>query len=1358
VTVENEQLLQYLKKVTVELHDARVRLSEAERVAHDPIAIVGMGCRYPGSVRSAEQLWELVAAGGDAVSKFPADRGWELEKIYDPDPDAPGASYTDEGGFLHDAGEFDAGFFGIGAREALMMDPQQRLLLEVSWETIEKAGIDPMSLRDSKVGVFAGLAVQDHAGRLIDASMPEDLGIYVTIGSDASVLSGRVSYVLGLGGPAITVETACSSSLVALHLACNSLRAGDCSMALAGGVTVVSTPLEFIFGSRQRGLASDGRCKAFAATADGTGFAEGAGLVMLERLSDAHEHGHEVLAVIRGSAVNQDGTSNGLTAPNGRAQERVIRQALANAGLSAGGVDAVEAHGTGTVLGDPIEAEALLSTYGAARPSERPLWLGSVKSNIGHTQAAAGVAGVIKMVMALRHELLPKTLHVEEPSPNVDWGLGDVSLLTDPVPWPRAGKPRRAGVSAFGVSGTNAHVIVEEAPDAPQPSQSPTNDSGPDERSIGLLSGGVAPWILSARSADALRGQAASLREWVDGHPELDPLDVAGSLASTRSAFDRRAVVVGEGREELLGCLGGLARGEPASTIVEGAAAGYGNRVVFVFPGQGSQWAGMAAELLESSPVFARHIEACELALLPHLGWALTDVLTQAPQAPSLELVEVIQPVLFAMMVSLAGLWSACGVRPDAVVGHSQGEIAAAHVAGGLSLEDAALIVVRRSRVLAKLVGKGQMASIALRAREVAALLGDGEQAAVIAAANGPSSTVVSGEREVLQQLLSDCEARHVRARQIAGALAAGHSPQVEALREQLLEACSSIAPRSGKTAFYSTVTAGRLDTAGLDPAYWYRNVREPVQFESAIRRLLEDGFRTFVEISPHPIVSIAMTETIDEQRVETGETHVVGTLRRGESAKRRFLTSLGEAWAHGVDVDWSAVFAGSGAAKVALPTYAFQRRRYWLIPAGQRDGAVTLPSVGHTDFSSAQADEVAEGSLLRRLSGSSEEERAEIILRAVREQVAAVQGDAPLDAVDPHTSLLELGFDSMAAVELRSRLNFMTGLRIPTKIMFDRPTPAALATHIDSLTSVAHDGRARSDATDPRQLERSQDGLPNTFVSMLREARDRGLADQFTQTLTMASTFRPTFDTATAREIELESVTLSEGPASTELICLPTVLALSGPHQFARFAKPFRGGRRVSALALPGFARGELLPESFDALIEALVMSVQGRGRQSPFVLLGYSSGGWLAHTLASRLDHLGEGAAAVALLDTPPAASGVLAGALRAALVSALSDDMLSLVDDDRLTAMGAYLRLLADWQPAEITTPMMLVRASEPMPGTAHDGDWRPRWDAPHEVLDAPGDHLALVQDNAVSTARAVDAWLVNTFESQEVEEVC
>ncbi|HZE15070.1 MAG TPA: beta-ketoacyl synthase N-terminal-like domain-containing protein, partial [Mycobacterium sp.] len=666
----------------------------------DPIAIVGMSCRFPGGVDSPEDLWDMVAQERDVLTDFPADRGWDLAGLFNPDPDVPGACYTRTGGFVDGVADFDPGFFGVAPSEALAMDPQQRMFLELSWEALERAGIDPTSLRGSATGVFAGVMTQGYG--MFSAEPVE--GFRLT-GQLSSVASGRVAYVLGLEGPAVSVDTACSSSLVALHMAVQSLRWGECDLALAGGVTINATPDIFVEFSRWRGLSPDGRCKAFAGAADGTGFSEGGGMLVVERLSDAQRLGHPVLAVVRGSAVNQDGASNGLTAPNGPSQQRVVRSALANAGLSPADVDVVEGHGTGTTLGDPIEAQALLATYGQKR--NEPLWLGSIKSNMGHTQAAAGVAGVIKMVLALRHEVLPATLHVDVPSPHVDWSAGAVSLLSQARPWPANGRVRRAGVSSFGISGTNAHVVIEAAPVVAAVEAGPTAP--------------VVPWVVSAKTAGALGKQAARLGEYVGRRAQLDAADVGWSLAG-RSKFEHRAVVVGSDREQLLAGLAELAGGEPGAAVVQGIGTPTG-KTVFVFPGQGSQWLGMGVELLATAPVFAEHIGACENAFSELVDWSLTDVLRGAPGAPGMDRVDVVQPALFAVMVSLAELWRSIGVRPDAVIGHSQGEIAAAYVAGALSLRDAARVVTLRSKLLRELGGRGGMVSLACGAQQARDLL-----------------------------------------------------------------------------------------------------------------------------------------------------------------------------------------------------------------------------------------------------------------------------------------------------------------------------------------------------------------------------------------------------------------------------------------------------------------------------------------------------------------------------------------------------------------------------------------------------------------------------------------------------------
>ncbi|WP_086666086.1 type I polyketide synthase [Lentzea kentuckyensis] len=882
---DEEKLVAYLKRVTADLHQTRQRLAEVESGRQEPIAVVGMACRYPGGVRSTEDLWDLVRSGGDAVTGFPADRGWE-----------PGL--TGSGGFLADVAGFDAGFFGVSPREALAMDPQQRLSLEVSWEAIEHAGIDPRSLRGSRTGVFVGATGgSGYSGLLSEASD----GLVLT-GSASSVISGRVSYTLGLEGPAVTVDTACSASLVAIHLAAQALRADECSLALAGGVTVLADPFIFTEFSRQGGLSPDGRCKAFADAADGTGMAEGVGLILLERLSDAERRGRRILAVIRGSAVNQDGASNGLSAPNGPSQQRVIRKALAVSGLIESDVDAVEAHGTGTTLGDPIEAQALLATYGQDR--DRPLWLGSVKSNIGHTQAAAGVAGVIKMVQALRHGLLPRTLHVDEPSSHVDWSEGSVRLLTENTAWEPSGRPRRAGVSSFGISGTNAHVIVEEAP--------ARADQDPVEVP-------VVPWVVSARTEAALAAQLDVVRS-----AAASPAEVGRSLLG-RSAFEHRAVLLVAGDE-----VTEAARG----VVVDGG-------LVLVFPGQGAQWAGMGRGLLETSEVFRERVEECAAALRPFVDWSLVDVLREGR---NLDRVDVVQPVSWAVMVSLAALWRSYGVVPAAVVGHSQGEIAAACVAGVLSLEDAARIVATRSQLIARVLsGKGGMASVSAGLEAVLARA----EGVSIAAVNGPANVVVSG---AVDEFVAACERDGVRVKRIPVDYAS-HSPEVELLEDELREALAGVKAREGDVPWLSTVTGDWVDPLSLDGGYWYENLRNTVRLHDAIRLLAEQGHGVFVECSPHPVLTMGIQDTVEACGVQAA---VLGTLRRDDDSETRVLTSLAEAFVRGVEVDWGQVIPAGPSAE--LPTYPFQHERFW----PSRTPAVALDTVEGEFWAAVERADVA--------------------------------------------------------------------------------------------------------------------------------------------------------------------------------------------------------------------------------------------------------------------------------------------------------------------------------------------------------------------------------------------------------------
>ncbi|SDW59096.1 Acyl transferase domain-containing protein [Saccharopolyspora shandongensis] len=883
----------------------------------EPIAIVGMACRFPGGINTPEDLWHLVSTGTEAHTPFPTDRGWNLDTLYHPDPDHPGTSYVREGGFLNTALHFDATFFNITPREALAMDPQQRLLLETTWEALERTGIDPTTLHSTPTGVYTGAASFDFP--LIAKAVP-DGDMYYTTGTQGSVAAGRVAYALGLEGPAMTVDTACSSSLVALHLAAQALRQGECSMALAGGATVLSGPSVFLGFCRQRALSRDGRCRAFAASADGFGPAEGVGVVVLERLSDAQRHGHRILAVLRGSAVNQDGASNGLTAPNGPAQQRVIRQALANAQLDPADIDLIEAHGTGTPLGDPIEAQALLATYGQDR--QHPALLGSLKSNIGHTQAAAGIAALIKTTLALQHATIPPTLHIDQPTPHVDWTTGGLQLATETQPWPRTGHPRRAAISSFGMSGTNAHVIIEQAP--PEQDQ-PAVPEEPASRATGE----VVLWPISARSEKALRAQAARLADHLTTAPATPDAALASALAHHRTTFTHRAVTLARTRTEAVAGLQALAAGErpPGEGVPEVVTdtAVDSDGVVLVFPGQGSQWVGMGRELLETSPVFADWVTECERAFAPYLDYDLTAVLRGDADAPPLERIDVVQPALFVMMTGIAALWQHAGLTPAAVIGHSQGEIAAACAIGALTLPDAARIIALRSRLLTSLTGEGAMAATMLDRDRLEERFADCHGELSTAAINSPTSTVVSGDASAVAELLERLQAEGVWARRIPVDYAS-HSAHVDAVRGRLQELISDVQPRSTEAVFCSSVTGDVIDTKELDADYWFHNLRQPVEFFAAVETLLERGHRIFIEASPHPVLTTALEQTLDHAP-QSGA--ALPTFHRDHSGPDAFATAVARAHVAGAELDWAAVL-GARPVHVDLPTYAFQRERFW--------------------------------------------------------------------------------------------------------------------------------------------------------------------------------------------------------------------------------------------------------------------------------------------------------------------------------------------------------------------------------------------------------------------------------------------
>ncbi|AJC52816.1 modular polyketide synthase NorC [Streptomyces sp. 769] len=1253
---EDPKLVKYFQRVTAELQRTRERLRELENPVDDPVAVVGMGCRFGGGIGSPEELWELLAAERDVISGFPAGRGWTEDQIYHPEPGTPGRSYVRHGAFLDDAAGFDSEFFGISPREALSMDPQQRIALEVSWQALESAGIDPAGLRGSRTGVFLGLSNADYATAVRE--MPEDMLGQLSIGNAGSVTSGRLAYVFGLQGPVLTVDTACSSSLVGIHLAVQSLRAGECTLALAGGVTILSSPLLFIDYARQRALAPDGRCKPFSSAADGTAWGEGAGMLVLEKLSDARRNHHPVLALLRGSAINSDGTSSGLTAPNGTAQQQVIADALASAGLSPADVDAVEAHGTGTALGDPIEAQALLAGYGRHRGDRPPLLVGAVKSNLAHTQAAAGVAGVVKMVLALRHSTLPRTLHIGTATPRVDWAQGGVELLTSAVPWPRDGRPRRAGVSAFGVGGTNAHVILEDP--------GPDPDTEPGDRAVPPL----LAWTLSGRTEQALSAQAAALHAYLDrAHPDL--LDLSWSLATARAHLPHRAVVFGSRPADLAAGLTALSTGRndtgSVTAVVSGTAVRNGT-TAFLYPHECTPAVvrALATQYAEAEP-FAEHLSACAATLAGLVGWSLTDVLRGDPDVPPLDRPDVLAPATLAVLTGVTRMWCASGVRPAALAGHGSGRLAASWAVGWLSLSSALRIAAGCPAGV-----EPDVVEVPPPAPGVPVLCGDTGRWLRDRPAEDDYRTVPAAE--------SGLAARELRAD--------GH---------RLL-----------------LVFGG--DTAGMAAA-------------------LSDG----------PAVLAVPEET---ESAVTGSAAIV--------------RALGRAHVMGAAVDWRVVLAGAGARRIPLPGYAFQRSRYWI----EREW--TMPLLLSDDPGTREPDRRSPAALLWALP---EQERNGHVETMVRECLNRALGNGPDDQVDAEATFRDLGMDSLGAEDLRDQLTTGAGVEIELADVLNYPTVVDLTERVleklaaraeeGTLDEIAGTARSGNEVPEsgtgpvdpaPDNADESDGSLASFYIRAIRTGR----IDVALRLARAASETRDTFDQDDPRDLaELRQVGAGAGGPTIVGLTPPIFPNLDLPYSYLHAG--LDPASDVWSLWSPGFAGEAPLPADRAALLRMLAKPLCRELAGTPLIIAGYSSGGWLAHELATHLERTGVPVTALLLLDSylpeeemdqTETRSEFMREQIRRRDLMGMSLDRpdRTVTTSGQIAAMGGYSRIFSGWRPGPLKAPILHLLASEVVAGMPTSSEDHPfPAELAHRVRTLPGDHFTILSQHADLISENLHDWL-------------
>ena len=1293
--------------------------------ANEPIAIVGIGCRVPGGVSSPEEFWELLEAGRDIISELPEDRGWPLEQVYSAEPAVLGSTSSRYGGFLSGIADFDPDFFSIEPRQARTMDPQQRLLLETTWEALERAGIAADTLRDTDSSVFVGMMPSDYAPGWFES--PQSYDGTLGLGVAGSVASGRIAYLLGIHGTALTVDTACSSSLVATHLACEELRRGTTGLAIVGGVTVMSSPANLVEFSRQGLLAPDGRCRAFADDAQGVGLSEGAGVLVLQRLSEAQRQGRHVLAVIRGSALTQDGASNGLTAPSVHAQELVIRQALRAASLTEADIDLVEAHGTGTRLGDSIELQALRNTYGAQPRDGRPLWLGSVKSNLGHTQAAAGVVSVIKTVLALQHHAVPATLHADRPRQDGAWSAGTIRLATEAVPWAADGRPRGAAVSSFGISGTNAHVVLQEAP------------AEVDSAEAGSAPAGL-PWLLSAPTPATLPDLAGRLEAALASTGNRSSTEVGRALAVGRTRFAHRAALLPDDGGDYAPAMRALAGGSASPDVLLGQAQDA--PTVFVFPGHGTQWTGMGASLLAESTSFAAAVAECDEAFRAYLPWSVASVLRAEPGAPALDRQQVIQPAVFTVTVALAALWRECGITPDIVVGHSQGEVAAAHVAGGLGLADAARVVSARGQVMDRIAGHGAMAAVRLPRAEAEPWIRPWGEDVCVAVTNGPRTVVISGTAPAIAEAVARAADEGVWVRPIVGDVAF-HSPQTDPLLDDFEKLLTGLAPRVSTIPFFSATTGGRVPTDQLDPQFWRHNMRQPVDFHATVADLIGRGHRRFIEVSPHQVLGTALEDAAAEAGVQVA---AVGSLHSGSGTLRAFMRSAAEAHVHGAPIDWATLFAGGPPDPSFLPTYPFQRKPFWL------DRPVGSPSLGAVEAGPAATPdqpETPDALVARLLTLPQEQSRAELTdlvctsLRTIlpEEQAGQVAADVEFE---------NLGLNSLAAVEVRNVIAQTLRAALPATVVFDHRTPRSLGAHIldhlrahGPIPAVAQPAGSSPETEAPAPAGQE---LPDGFESMYRRMSTQGQPEAAWDMVVGAARLRSTFSAMDPLDPHTSGgFRHVVGRQDPTIVCFPSVVSLAGRAEYKKFAAPFSGMRDVIQLGEPGFRDGESLPADLDALAAAYIGVIGELSDDEPVLLCGRSFGGWMAHVVGAQLAELGRPPVGVVLIDTfwpgEEFVSKFIPRTLRR--LGDRQEELGTELGLSRLTAIGWYLKLLRDWQPGPSGLPTLYLLPEDETSIEQHlrSGGWK----LPHTQMRVAADHFSIMDADASQTAAAVEEWL-------------